>query len=90
MIRLLFAVLAMIVGALVAGAYFQFDPTALIFAALAFGIYMVGCIGGPSLPADGQGHWGGGQGIYFSGHDVWVEGTQSRDRDPETGDAPKR
>jgi hypothetical protein len=89
MIRLLFAVLAMIVGALVAGAYFQFDPTGLIFAALAFGIYMVGCIGGPSLPADGgQMHWGGGEGIYFSGHDVWVEGAQSRDRDPN-GDPPK-
>ncbi len=86
MLKLLFAVLGLIVLAMVAGAYLRFDPAWLIFAILGFGIFMVGRIGGPPMPPGGKPtHWGGGHGIYFDANDVWVSGSESEDpgRNPD-------
>jgi hypothetical protein len=80
MLKLLFAVLGLIVLAMVAGAYLNFNPAWLIFAILGFGIFMVGKIGGPSMPPGGKyTHWGGGHGIYFDSKDPGVTGSDSED-----------
>jgi hypothetical protein len=52
MLKLLFAVIAFIAAAMIAGVYFHFNPVILIFAALGLRLYGVTRIGGPSLPAD--------------------------------------
>jgi hypothetical protein len=69
MLRLLFAVIALIAAVMIAGAYFQFNPVILIFVILGFGLYGVTRIGGPSLPADAPVAGGGGYGIYMHGKD---------------------
>jgi hypothetical protein len=80
MLKLLFAVLALIVLAMIAGAYLQFDPSWPILGILAFGIFMVGRIGDVPPPPGGKPtHWGGGHGIYFDGDDVWVSGSDEED-----------
>jgi hypothetical protein len=81
MLKLLFAVLALIVLAMIAGAYLQFDPSWPILGILAFGIFMVGRTGDvPPLPPGAKPtHWGGGHGIYFDGDDVWVSGSDEED-----------
>ena len=48
--KLVMAVILLLIGALVAGVYFDFNPAILIFVILGFGIYMVRRIGGPQLP----------------------------------------
>jgi len=66
MIKLLFAVIALIGAAMAAGMYFHFNAAILIFIILGFGIYAVGRIGGPQLPEDAASSWAGpGQGPYF-------------------------
>jgi hypothetical protein len=80
MITLLVLVIVPIGLALVAGGYLGFNPALMIFAILGFGIYTVGCIGGPALPSGGKGiHWGSGHGIYFDRDDVWVSGSDTED-----------
>jgi hypothetical protein len=69
MLKLLFAVIALIAAAMVAGVYFSFNPVIPIFVILGFGLYGVTRIGGPSLPADAPVVWGGGQGVYMCGKD---------------------
>jgi hypothetical protein len=65
---------------MVAGVYLQFNPAWLIFLILGFGVYGVGRIGGPALPAGGnESHWGSGHGIYFDRRDAWVSGQKSHD-----------
>jgi hypothetical protein len=51
MLKLLFAVIAFIAAAMIAGVYFHFNPVILIFAALGLRLYGVTRIGGPSLAA---------------------------------------
>jgi len=75
MFKLLLAVLGLIGLTLVAGVYFQFDPAWPVLGILAFGVYMVGRIGGPALPPGGSTHWGSGHGIYFDRDDAWVAGS---------------
>jgi len=88
MVRLSVAILGLVALALAAGLTFQFDPSWLVFAIFAFGIFMVGRIGGPPLPRDGRPvHWGSGHGIYFDGDDVWVSGG---DHKPGASDADRR
>jgi len=50
MLKVLAAVILLIIAALVAGAYFHINPALAIFIILGGGIYLVGRIGGPSLP----------------------------------------
>jgi hypothetical protein len=91
MLKLLIAVILLIVAALVAGAYLQFNPGFLILAILGFGIFMVGRIGGPPLPPGGKRlHWGSGHGIYFDGDDVWVAGSESDDARRSHDDGARR
>jgi hypothetical protein len=67
-----------------AGVYFIFNPVIPIFIILGFGIYLVGRIGGPLLPADAPVIWGSGHGIYLRFRDYVAE-------DDETcgGESPK-
>lgn len=65
MIKLALAVMALIIAALVAGAYFDFNPALAIFVILGFGVYGVGRIGGPPLP--------GGYQIGLGGHGIYLE-----------------
>jgi hypothetical protein len=75
MIRVLIAVTALIVGAVAAGAYFDFDPTVAIMAILGLGIFLLGRCDDPPLPSERYVHWGSGHGLYFSSsRDRWVEG----------------
>lgn len=69
MLRLLFAVIALIAAAMIAGAYFNFNPVILIFLILGFGLYGVTRIGGPLLPGDTPIIWGGGHGAYMRARD---------------------
>jgi hypothetical protein len=49
-LKLLALVIALIIAAMVAGAYLHFNPAIPIFIILGFGIYRVGRIGGPQFP----------------------------------------
>lgn len=87
MLRLLFAVIALIAAAMIAGVYFNFNPVILIFLILGFGLYGVTRIGGPQLAGDAPIIWGGGHGIYVRAKDY----TPDSDRDcggedPREGD----
>ncbi len=75
MMKVLLAVILLIAAALVAGAYFDFNPAIPIFIILGFGIYLVGRIGGPALP-DGSYVWGNTYGIGVSGRDFTSPDTQ--------------
>ena len=52
MLKLLFAVIALIAAVIIAGVYYSFNPVIPIFVILGFGVYGVIRIGGPALPAD--------------------------------------
>jgi hypothetical protein len=69
MLKLLFAVAALIAAVMVAGVYYSFNPLIPIFVILGFGLYGVTRIGGPSLPANAPVVWGGGHGIYMRAKD---------------------
>ena len=69
MLRLLFAVIALIATVMIAGVYFGFNPVILIFLILGFGPYGVTRIGGPLLPGNAPIVWGGGHGIYVRAKD---------------------
>jgi hypothetical protein len=64
-LKLLALVVGLIMAAMVAGAYWHFNPAILIFPILGFGIYMVGRIGGPLLPPETHFGPSGGYGIYL-------------------------
>ena len=86
MMKLLFAVIALIAAAMVAGVYFNFNPVILIFLILGFGLYMVTRIGGPLLPADAPVVWGSGHGIYMRGRDYAPDNdTSCGGEDPREG-----
>lgn len=69
MLRLLFAVIALIAAAMIAGVYLNFNPVILIFLILGFGLYGVTRIGGPLLPGNIPIIWGGGHGISMRARD---------------------
>ena len=84
MFKLLVVVTLLIGLALVAGAYLHFDPSWLILGTLAFGLFMIGVIGDPTMHpnmprSSRHPHWGSGHGIYFDPDDVWVIGSDSKD-----------
>jgi hypothetical protein len=87
MLRLLFAVIALIAAAMIAGVYLNFNPAILIFPILGFGLYGVTRIGGPQLPGDAPIIWGGGQGIYMRAKDYTPDSEDScGGEDPREGD----
>jgi hypothetical protein len=69
MIKLLLAIMTLIIAALVAGTYFNFNPAIPIFVILGLGIFLVGRIGGPQLPEGSHVSWGSGHGVYLRGQD---------------------
>src|SRR5271169_1082739 len=74
-IKIVIAVVVLLVGAVVASRYLDFNPTIPIFIVLMAGIVLVGLSGGP----DGHVGYRGGHGIYFNRDDQWVAGQDSRD-----------
>jgi hypothetical protein len=87
MLRLLFAVIALIAAAMIAGVYLNFNPVILIFLILGFGHYGVTRIGGPLLPGDAPIIWGGGHGVYMRAKDYAPDREGScGGEDPREGD----
>src|SRR5271154_4449750 len=87
MLRLLFAVIALIAAAMIAGVYFNFNPVILIFLILGFGLYGVTRIGEPQLAGDAPIIWGGGHGIYVRAKDYTPDSDGScGGEDPREGD----
>jgi hypothetical protein len=86
MIKLLLAVVASIIAAMIAGAYFGFNPVILIFAILGLGVYMVGRIGGPALPNGSYVPSTPGYGIYLRGRDYVAGDSSSGGDDQRQGD----
>jgi hypothetical protein len=78
LIKLLIAVILLIIGALVAGAYFDFNPAIPIFLVLGFGIYMVRRIGGPQLPEGTHVSFGDTYGVYLHREDFVPPDTESK------------
>ena len=74
--RLLTAVILLIIGAVVAGAYFDFNPALPIFVILGFGIYMVGR-NGPQLPEGTHVSFGDTYGVYLHREDFVPPDTDS-------------
>jgi hypothetical protein len=68
-LRLLALVIGLITAAMVAGAYWHFNPAIAIFLILGFGVYRVGRIGGPLLPAGSQMGLGSTYGVYLDRDD---------------------
>jgi hypothetical protein len=83
-IKVVIAVVVLLVGAVVASNYLDFNPTIPIFIILMSGIVLVGLGGGPNSNVQ----YRGGHGIYFNRDDQWVAGQDSRDhsRDDSDGD----
>jgi hypothetical protein len=70
MFKLAFAIFFLIIAAMVAGIYFHFNPAIPVLIILDFGVYMVGRIGGPLLPAGTKGTFGwSGTGVYIESQD---------------------
>jgi len=87
MLKLLFAVVALMAAVMIAGAYFSLNPIIPIFIILGFGLYGVARIGGPALPADAPIVWGGGHGIYMRSKDYAPNNDDScGGADPREGD----
>jgi hypothetical protein len=86
MIKLLLAAVASIIAAMIAGAYFGFNPVILIFAILGLGVYMVGRIGGPALPNGSYVPSTPGYGIYLRGRDYVAGDSSSGGDDQRQGD----
>jgi hypothetical protein len=68
-LRLLALVVESIIAVMIAGAYWHLNPVIPIFLILGFGIYMIGRIGGPLLPADTQVGPGSEYGVYLDRDD---------------------
>jgi hypothetical protein len=87
MLKLLFAVAALIAAVMVAGLHYDFNPAIPIFVILGFGLYGVTRIGGPALPANAPVVWGGGHGIFMRGKDYVANNDDScGGEDPREGD----
>jgi hypothetical protein len=87
MLKLLFAVIALIAAGMIAGVYFDFNPAIPIFVILGFGLYGVTRIGGPALPADAPAVWGGGHGVHMRAKDYAPDNdTSCGGADPREGD----
>jgi hypothetical protein len=84
-IKLLLAVIALIVAAMIAGAYFGFNPAIPIFVILGFGIYGVTRIGGPVLPK-GSYISPSSHGVYMRGRDYVQDDGSPDGEDPRQGD----
>jgi hypothetical protein len=70
MFKLAFAIFFLIIAAMVAGIYFHFNSAIPVLIILGFGVYMVGRIGGPMLPAGTKGTFGwSGTGVYIESQD---------------------
>ena len=76
--KLLLAVTLLIICALVAAAYFNFNPVIPIFVILGFGIYMVCRIGGPQLPKGTHVSFGDTYGVYLHREDFVPPDTNSK------------
>jgi hypothetical protein len=85
MTRLFLAVVALILAALAAGAYFQFNPAIAIFVILGFGIYGVIRIGGPGLPKGACIPWRA-SGVDIHGRDYVQDDDPLRGEDQREGD----
>jgi hypothetical protein len=68
-LRLLAPVVGSIIAVMIVGAYWHLNPVIPIFLILGFGIYMIGRIGGPLLPADTQVGPGSEYGVYLDRDD---------------------
>jgi hypothetical protein len=68
-LKLLALVIALIIAAMVAGAYLHFNPAIPIFIILGFGIYRVGRIGGPQFPEGTHVSFGDTYGVHLHGQD---------------------
>ena len=87
MLKLLFAVVALIAAVMIAGLHYNFNPVIPIFIILGLGLYGVTRIGGPALPADAPIICGGGYGIYMRAKDYAPNNNQScGGEDPREGD----
>jgi hypothetical protein len=87
MLRLLFAVIALIAAAMIAGVYFNFNPVILIFLFLGLGLYGVTRIGESQLAGDAPIIWGGGHGIYVRAKDYAPDSDRNcGGEDPREGD----
>ena len=79
MFKLAFAIFFLIIAAMVAGIYFHFNPAIPVLIILGFGVYMVGRIGGPLLPAGTKGTFGwSGTGVYIESQDFVTPDPDSR------------
>ena len=89
MSKLVIAIVLMIAAAMVASAYLELNPflfVLIVLAILGFDVYMIGRLAEP-LPEGRPIPWGGGQGIYMSPGDKWVEnGHERRDDIGSDGD----
>lgn len=85
--KILLTVFVLIVAAIAAGTYFQFNAVILIFIILGFGLYMVVRSGGPQLPEGAASSWGGpGQGPYFKVYFRRKPDETCGGEDPKEGD----
>ena len=69
MLKPLALVIALIIAAMVAGAYLHFNLAIPIFVILGFAIYILGRIGRPLLPAGSHAGFGNTYGIYLHRED---------------------
>jgi hypothetical protein len=88
MLKVLFAVIALIAAVMVAGVYYNFNPVIPIFVILGFGLYGVTRIGGgPSLRAGAPVVGSGGHGVYMRGKDYAPNNDDScGGKNPREGD----
>ena len=87
MLKLLFAVVALIAAVMIAGLHYNFNPVIPIFIILGFGLYGVTRIGGPVLPTNAPVVWGGGHGIFMRSKDYASDNDDScGGSDPREGD----
>ncbi len=85
-IKVVIAVVVLLIGAVVASNYLDFNPTIPIFIILMSGIILVALNGGQG----GHIQYRGGHGIYFNRDDQWVAGQDSRDHSRDHGDGDTR
>ena len=65
MLRVAALVFGLIVAAMIAGRYFHFNLVIPIFLILGFGVYPVGRVGRPPLPAGSRAGFGDTYGVYL-------------------------